>query len=396
MKDLFPTYYSASETQPDWEADLFAFDANVLLNLFGLSKEATEVWFEGLEKLGDRIFLPYQAASEFHKHLLDKPALVIKDTEVDLFDCFNQIKNKLEQNLQHHNPLNNSKQIQDARQSCLAQIKACEATLNTEFERWKADYSKDCNAVKERLAGLFTGTKIGTAPTSQQIRDWCARGADRYSQNIPPGFKDADKKEGNKYGDLFIWYELMQLARERNVGVVLFTYEEKSDWFHKDAKKTRKELKHEFLVETGHAFDAVAASKFYAWLGKGSPESKKEVENVGRRFEETLSVGDHIVAGVENFRRKRRTMLVTLVTIESNLRDKLVKIAEGFQLDRIEETSSLRLCETLISEFGYELHSTHFLLSMIDKTVREEQWIPIENQVSSFYKKSMDELSQYS
>src|ERR1041385_4197416 len=73
MKKEFPGYYrpTESEYQQLWEAATFAFDANVLLDFYR-STESTQHSFIGiLEKIKDRLWLPYQVAREFHERKLD-------------------------------------------------------------------------------------------------------------------------------------------------------------------------------------------------------------------------------------------------------------------------------------------------------------------------------------
>jgi hypothetical protein len=64
MRDLFPGYFPPKddEFKELWRDAVFAFDANVLLGLYRLTTETQQVFFEVLQRLSGRIFLPNQAA----------------------------------------------------------------------------------------------------------------------------------------------------------------------------------------------------------------------------------------------------------------------------------------------------------------------------------------------
>ena len=72
MRDLFPGYYIPTETDFNelWREATFAFDASVLLGLYRMTGETRQVFFDVLQKLGDRIFLPNRAAHEYLRNRL--------------------------------------------------------------------------------------------------------------------------------------------------------------------------------------------------------------------------------------------------------------------------------------------------------------------------------------
>lgn len=83
MKSKFYGYYKPSKETFDalWENALIVLDANILLDFYRLSKSTCDDLFEVLKALKERIWIPYQAASEYHKknhHLKDKTIPVSK------------------------------------------------------------------------------------------------------------------------------------------------------------------------------------------------------------------------------------------------------------------------------------------------------------------------------
>jgi hypothetical protein len=73
MKKSFPGYYQPSdnELKQIWENCVFVIDANVLLNLYRYTPSTSEELINILEKVSDRLWLPHQAALEYHKNRLN-------------------------------------------------------------------------------------------------------------------------------------------------------------------------------------------------------------------------------------------------------------------------------------------------------------------------------------
>jgi hypothetical protein len=68
VRDLFPSfnykYPEGEEFQKLWQNAVFIFDANMLLNVYRYSPRALNRYFEILDKLKERIWIPNQAAYE--------------------------------------------------------------------------------------------------------------------------------------------------------------------------------------------------------------------------------------------------------------------------------------------------------------------------------------------
>src|SRR5438128_8631528 len=73
MRDTFPGYYrpTGEQFRKLWGESFFAFDTNVLLNIYRYTSETREVFFRVLEGLQSRLWVPHQAALEFHRRRLD-------------------------------------------------------------------------------------------------------------------------------------------------------------------------------------------------------------------------------------------------------------------------------------------------------------------------------------
>ena len=69
MKDLFFEYYKPNKAFFDkiWKDPIYAFDTNVLLDAFRSSGETYKELIRTFKRLKDKIWIPYQVASEYHK-----------------------------------------------------------------------------------------------------------------------------------------------------------------------------------------------------------------------------------------------------------------------------------------------------------------------------------------
>lgn len=81
----------------------------------------------------------------------------------------------------------------------------------------------------------------------------------RYLNQIPPGYMDAvdeNGKEGNakkgfeKFGDLFVWKEILKYSESNKKDVLFITEDHKEDWYEKKTMFPRRELIEEFSFET--------------------------------------------------------------------------------------------------------------------------------------------------
>ena len=86
--------------------------------------------------------------------------------------------------------------------------------------------------------------KLGTAVLVSNISELtiraCTEGEMRANQRLPPGFKDIGKSD-NKYGDLIIWFEILNFAksnRDKFDKVVFLSNDEKPDWVYSPKNRT--------------------------------------------------------------------------------------------------------------------------------------------------------------
>lgn len=230
MKDLFPGYYrpNSSEFKNIWQNGLFVFDANVLLDIYRYSDETADSLLKTFEKLENRIWIPYQAALEYHRNISTVIASEAKTyTEAikgvnDLFSLFSKKRG---------HPFLSFKLYQD--------IQSVFESLDSELKTKKKSMEDLLteNPLKDRLASILSG-KIGECFSEQKLTEIYQAGEKRFNSKIPPGYEDAKNKKGDeKYGDLVVWLEIIEKAKSIDSPLILVTSDSKSDWFLEEMGK---------------------------------------------------------------------------------------------------------------------------------------------------------------
>lgn len=289
MKKKFSEYYSIEEAalKQHWENDFFCFDANVLLNLYRYTPKTREAFFDLLEQIKDRIWIPYQAAHEYQKNRLS----VInaqKEAYKEIRELLAKKKGEIEAKLngfKKHPYLQATElktQIESAFQAITRDL--------DKLEKNHPDYLAN-DPIWEKLTHLLEG-KIGDDFPHEELEKLYKEGKKRYDEKIPPGYMDTKEKqnEGNRslYGDIIVWKQVIAKGKDCEQSIILVTDDLKEDWWYKFKGKTissRPELIREFREETKKRINIYQADRFLEFANKNlsqhtAPEAIEEVRNV--------------------------------------------------------------------------------------------------------------------
>ena len=128
----------------------------------------------------------------------------------------------------------------------------------------------------EKLLSLYEG-KVGNAFSKEDLEEEEKKGKERYSKNIPPGYKDSNKQKAdnlnNVYGDYILWRQILNYAKSEKKDIILITNDQKEDWWYIEQGKTlgpRIELRKEFFDETGQRFHMYTMSNFIEMFESGN------------------------------------------------------------------------------------------------------------------------------
>ena len=279
MKSKFYGYYMPSKETFDslWDNALIVLDANILLDFYRLSKSTCDDLFEVLKTLENRIWIPYQAANEYHKNIV------------------NVVKSQIKQNDDALQALNNFKKFFENKRSypfLTESLNKRTAKLTEELESYLQEQKEDLlkiifeKSVKDDICDFFEG-KVGDGFSDEQLKSYYKEAEDRYKSNIPPGFKDSEKNGNNKYGDLIIWYEIMSKSSKDNIDILFITDDVKCDWYVEINGKRigpHPSLLNEFKQKTNHEIYMYSLDGFLNYAKERKIKVKgKTIEEVKER-----------------------------------------------------------------------------------------------------------------
>jgi anti-sigma28 factor (negative regulator of flagellin synthesis)/predicted nucleic acid-binding protein len=272
MKNLFPEYFSPTspEIEQIWESAVFVFDTNILCNLYRYPNEARNKFIEVLEQFKERIWLPNTVVEEF---LRNRPN-VINDQISSYQQTLKEI-GKLENNL------GNERAHPFLTKRSMGKLTRTLDEIKKELKESEKSHEKRIydDEILDELTELF-GFKVGEPLDSNTLEEIFNSGKSRYEHKIPPGYKDAGKADEDddseaakrrRYGDLIIWKEVIEYAKENNSQVILVINDRKEDWWLKLNEKTispRPEIIKEFYEETGNHFLMYNMERFLKYSTK--------------------------------------------------------------------------------------------------------------------------------
>ncbi|HBX46513.1 PIN domain-containing protein [Limibacterium fermenti] len=387
MKEKFIGYYDPTDDEIDnaWENGIFAFDANTLLNLYRYTEETRKDFLEALIFLKDRLFLPYQSAYEYHNNRLD----VINNLEnayTKLLSIFRDAYDKQFQQSVNEFKRHPTINIDKVKSLYSDFLKTLEDEMNSQNANHPDFKAKDY--VQEKISEIFKNS-VGDDFSSEDLSKIYEEGADRYRNEVPPGYKDTSNKSGtrNVYGDFIIWKELLRHIKANKKAIIFVTDDLKEDWWTRRHGKTirpREELIKEFYDHTGERILIYNADNFLTLI---------------RDRELRLQLKDETIKEIKGIREADEVF-----SFLSNLkgREDLMNLKKNYDLhsDRFKDSlESLRALEynNEISGFNYstvlpisnrvnESLSTLNVIAPIDSLLQEKS----DNNKQSVQKKKVE------
>jgi PIN domain-containing protein len=224
---------------------LIILDTSTLLNLFRYPLAARDRLLTILERFAERLWLPHQAALEYHVNQ--------QNVRLEQITRFRQVreevgalkagfKDKIEKlQLKRRHALIN---VEDLLSKVEGAIDAFQSELN-QIEREQEDRYQE-GSLQEKIEQLFE-QRVGRAPTQEFLDALYKEGARRYEHKIPPGYQDSQKGELpreppavsfggllflRRYGDLILWKEILQKTKLDGIHWFIFiTDDAKDDWW---------------------------------------------------------------------------------------------------------------------------------------------------------------------
>ncbi|MBU0567421.1 DUF4935 domain-containing protein [bacterium] len=300
MRKTFFSYYYPTKEQFSmlWNECLFVLDTNVFLDLYRRYSPAArdDLIVNALTKIADRLWVPHQVALEY---LRRRPDVILK--QASMYDKAKSLLQTLcvkaqkeiekDSSFQHHFPID--------KKDFLEKIKSSLTEIDKEIDEQKQKHpdSLSNDYIVDTITSLLDG-KVGTPYSSEKLKEVYEEGKTRYKNKIPPGYKDAEgsnKKEGNdKYGDLVLWLQIIDKAKESGKPIIFITNDGKEDWWWTSKGRTigpQPELIDEMMVKANTSFYMYKSDQFIKYAQEYldeitvKQETINEVQNVRLRDE---------------------------------------------------------------------------------------------------------------
>lgn len=335
MKNEFKQYYEYSdlEFRQLWDNCLFIFDSNVLLNLYRYS----DVTFKSLDlvfsKIHNRLWLPFQVAKEFYNDRLD---VIVKQSQLYRNSVKEIEEIEAKYLIESRSPFLSEKLQMDF----IDVTKRMKEELNTKMETFHKMLEEDY--VLSKIEKYFS-QRVGPDYLDTDLKRVLEIGKERYENKIPPGFCDEKKENGNKFGDLIIWFQILNKAKETQLPIIFVTDDRKEDWWLIKSGKTigpRPELKKEFLDISSNLFHIYNPFNFLNHANTYL-ETKVEVKTL----EEVKKLSD-----LKSETSREKTLLISLSfqkTKKSDL-EKFIKLLKANGYDANAESIDDQKCKVFI------------------------------------------------
>lgn len=267
MRSVFPAYFRPSDEDYKslWSTGIFAFDANVLLNLYRYSPETRKELEISLAGVKDQLFITYQAAKEFLKNRIvvtSGQAGEYDKAIKTIFDLKSTISNK------KRHPFLDDGELPPFLKIADEVTKQLEAQKERLLKRLIEDEILDF--VESNFAN-----RVGPPFNENELSKIATEGQSRYDKEVPPGYKDGNKDESGdpyrKFGDYFLWKQLIEQAKKENKPLIFITDDQKEDWWQQQSGRTigpRPELREEFIKESGQQFWMYTVDRFISESAK--------------------------------------------------------------------------------------------------------------------------------
>lgn len=279
MKSHFSQYYRISNNDllGKFEDCIFIFDACALLDIFRLKQDLVDDIFKVIDHYKEQIRIPYQAASEYFK---DINVVLTKQ-----IDNINASKKSFDDFSQTFQAQRNYPYITDATSKLLDRLKK---QIEIDFSS-QIKYIEDqliYGSHQNKLFNLLEG-KVLKPFSPEEISEIEKEGEQRYSDKIPPGWKDASKGD-NRYGDLINWKEILRFAKESGKSIIYVSNDVKEDWVAKVKGKkigVLPQLLEEFYTAVGNSdqlFHVYTLDRFLAFINDHDKDviSKEAVQDI--------------------------------------------------------------------------------------------------------------------
>lgn len=250
-----PYFYRCFKNEVE-ENTIIVFDTNILLNVYLLNNNDLKYLGYYFDSIKKHIWTPHQVYEEFYNNRIKK-IYWIRDM-IDKLLHFNENINKDSDNffkLYDEFPTEYGRILGDVVRNRLKGIGdyssyLAEVLKDIRKNTGNLTYEKNDTYLELIKAKVFCN--LGQNYVEEELKNIKEEGSIRFVNNIPPGYKDGSKGNGNEYGDYIIWRQMIDKSIKDKKNVIFVSNDKKNDW-RKDGR-CREELIKEFYELTGKQF----------------------------------------------------------------------------------------------------------------------------------------------
>jgi hypothetical protein len=227
IKEMFRHHHRPTDAEKAdlWESCIFAFDTNVLLNVYRYADATREDLFRVMKALNERLWIPHQVALEFYTRRLE----VIQAQRAKFDEVLAALDGAVA-----------GLKAGAFRKSAFLGLEEVEKLVKPGVEEAKQWLEKlrhthpdliHDDPYLETLAEII-GDGVGSPYDPEQLVKHYTDAQSRIAAKCPPGFADHKKPEPERYGDVIIWFQVLDHAVEKKRPIIFVTDDDKDDWWH--------------------------------------------------------------------------------------------------------------------------------------------------------------------
>lgn len=233
---------------------LLCLDTSALLEVLRMPSDDADLFLSTLESLKKRVVIPPTVAAEVRDIGLEKVEEAIRIETASTKHTGRFLDKPQGAGAEHHDEFIAA--VLAVSENFRSKVRA---NIERRFER-VLDLIQDC---------------IGPQLPPDMRLQVLAEAPNRYLRQQPPGYTDARKAARGEaaYGDVFIFFEMIHVARERGADVSFITNDSKEDWWEIDPLVIprrllcgRRELSQEFRARSARAFSIFHGLRFVSDL----------------------------------------------------------------------------------------------------------------------------------
>jgi len=270
-----------------WEKAIFIFDTSSILEIYYYSEQSREQIFNNLlPTIKDRLWITSHTNYEYLKNresIIKKTfseaySKLKKEELTETEKLITSLKNNLTgisqktKNEEIHPFINKTifNPIFKSIDSLKKEFEVFQMKFNEEVEKREKELKK-LEHLDDVYLAVFKHFKITDDYDFRKIENIINGSSIRFENKIPPGFKDAQGKNEKvgiqKFGDLIIWNQIIELAIKLSSPILFVTNDVKEDWWDiekssKEKPRPKEDLILEFKLKTGKQFWSYSFSQF--------------------------------------------------------------------------------------------------------------------------------------